>query len=355
MTTPITHVIENFRQSTNRLSAAGDTALWDALALAKDQLKQYAIKYPNAKKRVIIISDGADTKSTSNTSRDLCWQFRNENIAVDSVSLGDEENGELRTLSYLLGCYRFHPTSLANALAICELEPFLSLSERPDLSPPTGTPTQRYRFTNYFYSARWSARATIVTADTFPPRKEHPNIRDGLVELTAATRLSRNTSAAGNARSNLRTTRLITEMQLGAGSLHPTYDVYVSESDFSFWKVVISGPENSPYSAGSFLMYLHADEGYPTFAPKARFVTRILHPNVNSHGRICHSLFDRDWTTDTSMTTVLDTVYGLLYQSEMSDSVNTGSSLGFHHDQVEFADETRKFVKKHASMTRKQW
>jgi ubiquitin-protein ligase len=70
----------------------------------------------------------------------------------------------------------------------------------------------------------------------------------------------------------------------------------------------MSGSDDSRYSEGTFMLYLHADEGYPTFAPKARFVTKIKHPNVNAHGRICHSIFNRDWTSNTSMSALLDTV-----------------------------------------------
>jgi len=63
----------------------------------------------------------------------------------------------------------------------------------------------------------------------------------------------------------------------------------------TFWKIVLAGADDSPYENGTFLLYLHADEGYPTFAPKARFITKVMHPNVNAHGRICHSIFDRNW------------------------------------------------------------
>lgn len=55
------------------------------------------------------------------------------------------------------------------------------------------------------------------------------------------------------------------------------------------------------------------------------------------------------------MTTLLDTVYGLLLQPEFSDPVNTTTTLGFHHDQVEFADEVREHVDRYASQTRAEW
>lgn len=55
----------------------------------------------------------------------------------------------------------------------------------------------------------------------------------------------------------------------------------------------MQGPPGSVYAEGTFMLYLHMEEGYPTFAPKGRFLTPIYHPNVNKHGRICHSIFDR--------------------------------------------------------------
>lgn len=47
------------------------------------------------------------------------------------------------------------------------------------------------------------------------------------------------------------------------------------------------------YAPGTFLMYIDMDAEYPAFAPKARFITPILHPNVTKQGRICHSILDR--------------------------------------------------------------
>ncbi|KAK7753185.1 hypothetical protein SLS62_004918 [Diatrype stigma] len=86
-----------------------------------------------------------------------------------------------------------------------------------------------------------------------------------------------------------------------------------------------------------------------------RFLTKIKHPSVNAHGRICHSIFDRDWTSDISTTALLDTVYALLYQPEYSDPVNTTTILRFHHDAVEFADEVRAYVHNHALTSREDW
>ncbi len=107
--TSITHVLENLRKSISDMRPSGDTALWDALALCKDQLVEHRKKYPNAQLRLICISDGQDTKSVSNTAADICWRLRDAGVVMDSVSLGDEDNADLKTTSYALGSYRFHP------------------------------------------------------------------------------------------------------------------------------------------------------------------------------------------------------------------------------------------------------
>jgi len=74
---------------------------------------------------------------------------------------------------------------------------------------------------------------------------------------------------------------------------HPYYDVYVSESNIALWKVVMQGPPESAYADGTFVLYLDMEGNYPLFPLKGRFLTPIYHPNINRHGRICHSIFDR--------------------------------------------------------------
>ncbi len=117
---PLTHIIENFRSAVNTMTPNGDTALWDALALATDQFTEDSQMFPNAKKRIICLSDGVDTKSSKSDheiARRLIvriyqfWELvfigglltsRKENqVVVDSFCIGDEDNEDLRTISYM--------------------------------------------------------------------------------------------------------------------------------------------------------------------------------------------------------------------------------------------------------------
>ena len=57
-----------------------------------------------------------------------------------------------------------------------------------------------------------------------------------------------------------------------------------------------------------WLLYARFAEEYPERPPEIRFVTPIRHCNTNAHGRIGHSIFDRNYTTDTPMSTILASV-----------------------------------------------
>jgi ubiquitin-protein ligase len=320
---PLTHIIEDFRTTVNALKAKGDTALWDALCIASDQIMTYSGQYPSAKRRILCISDGVDTNSSRNPS-DVALTLARNNIVVDSFCIGSSDYADLRAISWMTKGFNFHPMTLEASMAICELEPVLSLGDR-DMDAIT---TSRRYLTEWprrldsatFSIARSYAKPESVTRDVFPKRKEHPRLKDHFIAVTSVGN-RRALPPSSRADALLRNSRLLIEVKNVSVSPHPQYDVFVSESDISFWKVVMQGPPGSVYATGTFVLYLHMEENYPAFAPKCRFVTPIYHPNVNRHGRICHSIFDRNWTADTSNSDVLATVYGLLFQPDYSDPV----------------------------------
>lgn len=232
----ITHVIENFRRSVENMEANGDTALWGGLVLAQAQIMKHAGKYPQAQRRIICLSDGNDTKSVAGAA-DLCFKLREDKIAVDSFIIGQDDNKDLKALSNMLGSYSFYPKDLTTALSICEMEPFLSQTERPPPNVATAN-APRTSALNNFYTMRNRAAFTVVTQDVFPKRKEHPRLNDGYIQLANCVRSNAGTQSS---LPTLKATRLLVEMREMAAAPHPMYDCYVSESDMFFWKVVIQG------------------------------------------------------------------------------------------------------------------
>jgi len=135
-----------------------------------------------------------------------------------------------------------------------------------------------------FAQAAPYVKVDFVTRDHFPARKSHENLADTFVHIGV---MERSTGlAALQTVPSTRSRRLLTEIRDLAAHPHPSYDVYVSESNMGFWKVVLKGPPESAYSTGTFVLYLDMDDDYPRRPPKGRFVTPIFHPNINRHGRI---------------------------------------------------------------------
>lgn len=67
---------------------------------------------------------------------------------------------------------------------------------------------------------------------------------------------------------------------------HQAFEVFPSDEDMFFWKVLLTGPELTPYSGGCWMLSIFFPARYPSVAPEIRFVTPIRHCNINAHGRV---------------------------------------------------------------------
>ncbi|KAF1851176.1 uncharacterized protein K460DRAFT_423762 [Cucurbitaria berberidis CBS 394.84] len=164
-----------------------------------------------------------------------------------------------------------------------------------------------------FRKASWEIFIERVTRDHCPDRKE--KLEESFIELGHFT----NHAPQNRTDNNLRLTRIHNEIRNLGAKVHPHYDVFICEPNMGLWKVVMQGPPES------------------------------------THGRIFHSILDRNWTVDTSTKDLIDTVYSLLLLPEFSDPVNTLVTLNYHWNEVKFKEEAQVHIAKHASKTMEQW
>jgi ubiquitin-protein ligase len=126
--------------------------------------------------------------------------------------------------------------------------------------------------------------------------------------------------------------RIMREMKKVHADKHPAIDIFPSTEDVGFWRAIIEGPGGTPYRGGTFAVWIKFPSDYPQMPPEIRFVMPIIHCNINSQGRICHSIFDRNWSPDTTICTVMKLVYGLLLCADTSDPLDSDRALAFYDD-----------------------
>ena len=134
---------------------------------------------------------------------------------------------------------------------------------------------------------------------------------------------STSTSVVSTAAGRKCAKRLMKELRMLSKNPHCAIRIFPSEDNICFWRVIISGPESTPYVNGTWLLTMEFPTNFPRSPPHVRFVTKILHCNINSYGRVCHSILDRNWSSETRVKTVLDCIYGLLLAPDVDDPLGT--------------------------------
>ncbi|RDW73653.1 hypothetical protein BP5796_07095 [Coleophoma crateriformis] len=375
-----------FKDSLEASTCGGNTAIWDALLLAKGMLLPYHARHPDTKLRIIALTDGEDNNSKAGP-REVCQALYDSNILLDSIVIGTDVTDDLFTISKHTGGYAFRPTSRELLFQIFLLEPFLNISTRSDI--------ERTPYINYDEST--PKDADMPTIFDIPPCKPHPLQHGSFISLSDASRFFtlRSTSLLGNASLPILSGQLpvrggpdvaadlpsqmnapsiqlpslyrsersgvsfgnlyLDEMRLMVANPCQFMDVYVNESDMSFWKVVMAGPAASPYENGTYVLFVHLTTRFPRTPPAVRLLTPILHPNIKKHGRICHGILANGWDPNFHIYDILQDIYGLLATPEMRDALDELAALRVRTDAAAAQAEIFKYVDKFAKKSRAEW
>ncbi|KAF7342761.1 putative bifunctional E2/E3 enzyme [Mycena sanguinolenta] len=336
----LTPIFENFRQQLDRKEAGGDTSIYDALDSARRMLTQFRPDLPKLKKRIIIVSDGEDTSSTT-SAQELARG------AIQSCILY-----RLRQEGTV-----FSPnTSLPDALSIFDLETMLYSGDR---SPREGEPsvklvTSPSMLRSYQNLARYPV--DLITVDKFPARAAHPLLKK---PVKAAVNSIGMTGPGG---SDDRMKRIMREIKAVVADPHPRIDVYFNDSDMSFLKIILEAPtdvENCPYKGGTFLLTCNLPAGYPRDPPEIRFVTFIMHPNVSKQGKVSHlcgiAELGRLWSSDITLKEIFSLIYGTLLVPDLENPLELQASLKYYDDDGTYALAVAEATAKHAAKSRAQW
>ncbi|CEO96831.1 unnamed protein product (mitochondrion) [Plasmodiophora brassicae] len=110
----------------------------------------------------------------------------------------------------------------------------------------------------------------------------------------------------------------------------------------------IRGPEETPYHRGVFKCKLILGSDYPANPPKAVFVTKIFHPNVNGEGLICVNALKRDWQPTQGIRHTLSVIRCLLICPNAESALNEEAGKLLLENYDGYASRAMLFTKIYA-------
>lgn len=142
--------------------------------------------------------------------------------------------------------------------------------------------------------------------------------------------------------------RIAKEIQAYSDNPHPFVAIFPC-ANINLWKILLLGPKETPYENGLFLLYAQFPGDYPFKPPEVRFITPIYHCNMNMQGRICHSVFDRNYSPALTFRQIVDCVYGLILTPEPDDPLDNVIASFYLSDYQTYYKNAVNFTKEKAS------
>lgn len=123
----------------------------------------------------------------------------------------------------------------------------------------------------------------------------------------------------------------------------------VKDNNIDEWQATIFGPDNSPYENGVFKLEILFPKDYPFKPPKIKFLTRVYHPNINSHGAICLDILKTNWSPALTISKVLLSICSLLTDPNPDDPLSPDIAHLYKNDYQTYCDTARDWTLRYAS------
>ena len=121
------------------------------------------------------------------------------------------------------------------------------------------------------------------------------------------------------------------------------------EDNLRYFRVVLQGPQDTPYQGGLFSLEMFLPAEYPMVPPKVRFLTKIYHPNIHKLGRICLDILKGKWSPALQMRTVLLSIQALLSAPNPDDPLDTNVADHWKTNEKSAMENARQWTAKYAT------
>lgn len=304
--------------------------------------------------RILCLTDGED-RSPLNPI-EVAEKVRSVGGIVDVVSIrtSGTEDAALRLCAYLTGGLCFvAPSDAMSMVSLFQREAFLRVRSRLPPIEANGTPVPPPRLPPLPLASAWSSAPSVPIPEysVVPDVAQNSKLTE---KATSATRMSGTPSRAAAGGIQRRVRRILDEFRstreiAGDDVDKSGFQVFMVESDLSFWKILLKGPTGSPYVRGHFALSVEFPADYPDSPPAVRFMTRIFHCNISDDGRICHDVLGRCWVSSVRMTDVIADVLDLMTAPNKDDALDAAKGALLCDNKAEYINQATKWTVDHAS------
>jgi len=122
-----------------------------------------------------------------------------------------------------------------------------------------------------------------------------------------------------------------------------------NKDGFTKWEAVITGPKDSEYDGGLFVVDIEIPSKYPFCPPKMKFATKVWHPNISSQtGAICLDILKDEWSPALTIRTALLSLQALLSTPEPDDPQDAEVATQYKQDRSSFTKNATAWTKQYA-------
>ena len=129
------------------------------------------------------------------------------------------------------------------------------------------------------------------------------------------------------------------------------------ENNIFEWRATLTGPKDTSYRGGIFILKITFPRDYPKHAPEVCFKTPIYHVNVNPQksnqpggeplGHVCISTLNW-WKPQYRMMEVLTNIFGLFYMANPDSPYGLDRANELRYNRALHEEKIKAFTKKYA-------
>ena len=133
----------------------------------------------------------------------------------------------------------------------------------------------------------------------------------------------------------------------------PGIACYTPTDNLTYLHATITGPPDSPFASGVFLVAINIPKRYPFEPPKCRFMTSIHHPNIDSAGRICLDTLKSppsgSWSPAVSLPSLLLSIRSLMGEPNAEDGLVADVTAQFRSNYEAWFLEAKQLTEREAT------